>query len=104
MTTDAQIEQEMNDKGLTATRVKVDEIEALYNSLIVKTHVFEGTTTTVALAILPNGFTVAMAKSACISPENFDADIGRRIATERALEKARKALWDFEGYRLKASL
>ena len=101
MSNDHDIEQEILDKGLTAKRVRVEQIDALVNSLEIKTHVFEGTTLTAAAAILPNGFVVAVEHSACISPENFDEAIGRKIATTKARDAARNKLWELEGYRLK---
>ena len=46
-----------------------------------------------------SGFTFT-GESACASPENFDADIGRKIARENAVEK----IWLLEGYLLKQHL
>lgn len=50
---------------------------------------------TFCVLVLRNGFTVT-GESACVSPENFDAEIGRRIAREHAVEK----LWPLLGFRL----
>jgi len=92
-----QLEQEIQAKGLTAPRITPEHIDAC----IVKEqyHVFEGTTVTVCLLHLPNGFTVD-GISACASPENFDPEIGRKIARQNAREK----IWAFEGYLLKQQL
>ncbi|GJG71287.1 hypothetical protein NIHE100087_17690 [Enterobacter hormaechei] len=49
--------------------------------------------------MLRNGFTVT-GESACASPENFDAEIGRKIARENAVNKIRV----LEGYLLKQKL
>jgi hypothetical protein len=46
-----------------------------------------------------NGYTV-VGKSACASPENFDAELGRKIAWE----DARKQIWALEGYALRNQL
>ena len=54
---------------------------------------------TFCVLALKNGFTVT-GESACASPENFDADIGRKIARENAVEK----IWLLEGYLLKQHL
>jgi len=54
---------------------------------------------TLCVLVLENGFTVT-GESACASPENFNVDIGRRIARENAVEK----VWLLEGYRLKQKL
>ena len=48
---------------------------------------------------LKKGFTVT-GESACASPENFDAEVGNKIAFENAREK----IWALEGYLLKERL
>ena len=54
---------------------------------------------TFCVLVLKNGFTVT-GESACASPENFNAEIGRKIARENAVEK----IWLLEGYLLKQRL
>ncbi|WP_431287467.1 Gp49 family protein [Roseateles chitinivorans] len=54
---------------------------------------------TLCVLVLRNGFTVT-GESACASPENFDAEIGRRIARANAAAK----VWALEGYLLKQML
>ncbi len=54
---------------------------------------------TVCALVLNNGFTV-VGKSACASPENFDAALGRKIA----YADARQQIWALEGYALKNKL
>ena len=54
---------------------------------------------TICVLVLRNGFTVT-GESACASPENFNAEIGRRIARENAVNK----LWPLLGYALKERL
>ena len=54
---------------------------------------------TLCVLVLRNGFTVT-GESACASPENFNADIGRKIARENALRK----VWPLMGYQLKEQL
>lgn len=61
-------------------------------------HVYEGTTMTVCCLTLKNGFHV-IGESACISPDDFEAEIGRKIARANAINK----LWQLEGYQIKAS-
>ena len=51
------------------------------------------------MLVLRNGFTVT-GESACASPENFNADIGRRIARENAVAK----IWPLMGYELRSKL
>lgn len=48
---------------------------------------------------LRNGFTVT-GESACASPENFDAEIGRKIARQNAVNK----IWPLLGFRLRDQL
>lgn len=101
---DSKIEKQIQDKGLTAPRVKPGQIDELMAGVRYETHVVPGTTTTVATAIAANGFTLASEVSACASPENFDAEVGRTIAVQRAEQVARDELWKLEGWRLKRSL
>lgn len=54
---------------------------------------------TICVLVLKNGFTVT-GESACASPENFDAEIGRKIARNNAFDK----VWGLEGYLLKQRL
>ena len=51
---------------------------------------------TFCVLVLRNGFTVT-GESACASPENFNAEIGRRIARENAVAK----IWPLLGFRLR---
>ena len=51
---------------------------------------------TFCVLVLRNGFTVT-GESACASPENFDAELGRKIARQNAVQK----LWPLMGYALK---
>lgn len=54
---------------------------------------------TICVLVLRNGFTVT-GESACVSPENFDADMGRKIARQHAIDK----VWPLMGYALKERL
>jgi hypothetical protein len=62
-------------------------------------HVFPMTTLTVCALTLKNGFIVT-GESAAASPENFDKEIGRKIARENARNK----IWSLEGYVLRNKL
>lgn len=114
---DKQIEQEIQAKGLTAPRVTPQRI----NDVIASEHYFTAADgakraesgnmhdygnepaalklLTFCVLVLNNGFTVT-GESACASPENFDAEIGRKIARENAINK----VWMLEGYLLKQQL
>ncbi|MGR6502830.1 Gp49 family protein [Shewanella sp. Koi 1] len=76
-------------------------IEALLATVECKTHIVEGTTTTVAVALLPIGetkFSLATAISACADPRKFDAALGAKYAIEQVMAKANEKLWELEGY------
>lgn len=113
---DNQIETEIQSKGLTAPRVTPADIETnIINEFyftaedgIVGSHhglVSHGgelhsiSTLMFCVLVLKNGFTVT-GESACASPENFDAKIGRKIARENAVNK----VWPLMGYELKCRL
>jgi len=115
------IEQEIQAKGLTAPRVTPADVE----NEIASEHYFtaadgyrsapcfdpNGQPTdclpppaplellTFCVLVLRNGFTVT-GESACASPENFDAEIGRKIARKNAVEK----VWPLLGFRLRDRL
>lgn len=102
--TDQAIEQEIKDKGLTAPRVTFRQIEALMAEVTYHCHVVPGTTTTVCTAIDKDGFTLANGMSACASPENFNTELGEKIAKQNAERQAMEELWKLEGYALKKRL
>lgn len=119
------IEQEIQAKGKTAPRVTPQDVEAN----IASEHYFtawEGAQLaywgdsdpenpkpvegepkkdgplgllTFCVLVLRNGFTVT-GESACASPENFDAEIGRKIARQNAVQK----VWPLMGYELRSKL
>lgn len=112
--TDSAIESEIQAKGKTAPRITPADIAAAIKA----EHYFtagdavsyNGGGPTVAaepelglltfcVLLLQNGFTLT-GESACASPENFDAEIGRKIARDNAIQK----LWPLLGYELKGQL
>ena len=125
-TTDESIEQEIQAKGLTAPRVTPADIEANIKAEIFFT-VLDGAAEaagdarshhnrvkddadvadvhqalrllTFCVLVLRNGFTVT-GESACASPENFDAEIGRKIARQNAVSR----IWPLMGYELRTKL
>jgi hypothetical protein len=94
---EAEIEQDIQANGLTAPRVTPAGIDAKITGE--QYHVFPGTTLTVCCLTLENGFTVT-GQSAAASPENFNEEVGRKIARADAREK----IWQLEGYLLRDSL
>ena len=109
---DQQIEAEIQAKGLTAPRVTPEDIEAnirgeyYFTAAQAMEHAGEyhekGSPLhllTFCVLELRNGFTVT-GESACVSPENFNADDGRMYARENAVNK----IWPLMGYELKCRL
>ena len=95
--TENELEQEIQDKNLNAPRLNPTLIE---NAIIGEAYyVFPGTTMTICRLTLQNGYSVT-GESAAVSLENFDKEIGRKVARANAKEK----VWSLEGYRLKQKL
>jgi hypothetical protein len=94
---DADIEAEIQRKGLTAPRITPTDIEAVI--MDEDYHVFPDTTVTVCILKLANGFSVT-GESACASPKNFDRKMGAKIARQNARDK----IWALEGYLLRERL
>lgn len=94
---DEELEKQMDEKGLDAPRVTIDSIKNII--VDVDYYVFPGTTVTVCLIKLLNGFSV-VGESASASPENFDLELGQQIAYDKAFDK----IWAFEGYLLREKL
>jgi len=116
--TEQSIEKEIQAKGLTAPRITPEDIESNISSEHYFTAaqgvvgatgldievIHDGNPETLDLLtfcvlVLKNGFTVT-GESACASPENFNAEIGRKIARENAVNK----IWPLMGYELKTNL
>ena len=97
MNDEMKLEQEIQEKKLTAPRITPSDID---ESIVSEQYyVFPETTFTVCLLSLRNGYTVC-GESACASPENFNSEIGRKIARENARNK----IWALEGYLLRSIL
>ena len=119
-TPDQAIEQEIQAKGKTAARVTPADIEAeiasefyftaadgvrgeLLSSLPELGVNFGGdnplSLLTFCVLVLRNGFTVT-GEAYCASPEDFDAEIGRRTARKNAVQK----IWPLMCYELRTKL
>ena len=126
---DQSIEQEIQAKGLTAPRVTPTDIEANISSehyftaddgvvgavvndtsLEYPAPIMDVVLATVdtpevldlltfCVLVLRNGFTVT-GESACASPENFDPELGKKIARQNAVAK----IWPLMGYELRTKL
>lgn len=91
---DAQIEEILAAKNQSGKRVTPVMLEQEIISEAY--HVFPGTTLTICLLTLTNGFSVT-GESACAVVENFDVELGQKIARENAKQK----LWPLLGFRLR---
>jgi hypothetical protein len=94
---EAQIEAEIQAKGLNAPRLTPSLIDETIVSE--QYHIFPNTTLTVCALTLRNGYIVT-GESAAASPENFNQEIGRKIARDNARNK----IWALEGYLLREKL
>ncbi len=96
-TSEQLIEQEIQEKGLNAPRLTPDHIDSV---IIGETYTnLPDGRTVVCQLTLKNGYTID-GKSACVSKENFNQEIGNKIARQNAREK----IWELEGYLLKQKL
>lgn len=110
----AYLKRDIQDRASVAPRVTPDDIEAEIQSI----WYINGATgvvpddfqppvpaehplrlLTICVLVMRNGFTVT-GESAVASPANFNAEIGRRIAKENAMEK----VWPLLGFRLRDKL
>lgn len=101
---DEVIEREVQRQGLTAPRVTRDEIAELKRRIVYITEVPKGTTSTFVHAFLDGQFYLGTGHSACVSKENFRAEIGEGIARDKAESAAVNKLWELEGYLLYRAL
>jgi hypothetical protein len=104
------IEKEIQEKGLTAPRVTLEDINHNIDSVVYFTageacdalglpSNLSFNLLTLCIISLRNEFTVT-GESACASPENFDAELGKKIARQNAVNK----IWPLMGYALKQKL
>lgn len=101
---DKSTEQRITALGLDKPRVKPEHINALLDTVEYVTVQPEGTTSTFCHAYLPGTdgkrFSLATGHSACVIPENFNAQLGIDLAKSKAVSAARDKLWELEGYSL----
>jgi len=95
--TDKKTEELLQEKGLNAPRLNPTLIDNTIDDEYY--HIVPNTTMTLCVLTLKNGFQVT-GESAAVSIDNFDKEIGRKIARDNAREK----IWQLEGYLLKQKL
>ena len=116
-TDDDAIEQEIRSKGLNGPRITPQDIEGVITGEMYFTaaegflgHAWVNDARaikppehldriTICVLTLRNGYTI-VGTSACASPENFDATIGRKIARQNATQQ----IWPLLGYVLRSVL
>ncbi|MBY0237660.1 MAG: hypothetical protein K2W93_21955 [Burkholderiaceae bacterium] len=124
MSTDQEIEQEIQAKGLTAPRITPDEVEASIASesyftaadgirgasvgkpgasLLPEYVTFEGSPhshITICVLVMRNGTKIVGVNEGPVSSANFNADMGRKMAREKATDQ----IWPLLGYELRSKL
>ncbi|WP_289100962.1 Gp49 family protein [uncultured Marinobacter sp.] len=101
---DQTIEDQIVAKGLTAPRISLAHVQKMKERL---EYLFErcpGKTTTFCHVYLDGTFYLATGVSACVSPENFDSQVGIDVARTKAEALATDKLYELEGYRLWSEL
>ena len=118
MTTDQTIEAEIQTKGLTAPRVTPEDIEAniasehcftakdgligslgdAYELLGLQLDTFARVT--ICTMILRNGHKIVGVNEGPVSLANFDPEMGRKLARQKAIDQ----IWPLMGYELRSKL
>lgn len=106
---EAKIESQIQEKGLVAPRITKQDIDELMGKVKYTVIRPEGTLNTLVTADLyysedSKPFTLAVGFAGCVSPLNYNAEIGATVATRDAEMQARDALWKLEGYALMKAL
>lgn len=104
MSDENQMEERILATKSVAPRLTPAQINELHSTVQYVLSQPEGTTATFCHAFLPgkNGrqFFLTTGMSACVSPENFNAQIGIDLARGKATSLAKDKLWELEGYHL----
>lgn len=97
MSNNAEIEAMIQEKGADkAPRITIEDVQA---EILDDLYLNPVSTMTICVLTLKNGFTVTE-ESACSSPENFNAEIGRKVARGNAESK----IWSHLAFRLRDQL
>lgn len=118
MSNDTTIEQDIQAKGLTAPRVTLADVEACIarefycnplngQGMGAALAIASGdktveamSTITICVMVLKNGHKIVGVNEGPVSPANFDAEIGRKIARQKAIDQ----IWPLLGYELRTEL
>ena len=115
---DQQIESEILAKNLTARRITPADLESTiaYEAYFTAEHGIEGAMSrlqlpghqivatlnqvTICCLVLKNGTKIIGVNTGPVSPGNFDADLGRKLARSNATDQ----IWPMLGYELRTKL
>lgn len=116
--TDEEIEREIREKGLTAPRVTPESIEAriveerYFSGADGLEGSFEGMHTltngmsdafrhvTFCAMMLDNGSKIVGINYGSVDPKNFDSQLGKKLARQKAIDQ----IWELEGYLMRERL
>jgi hypothetical protein len=104
MNNDQAIEKMVVEQKATAPRVAAAHIEDMMSKVSYITIVPPGSTSTFVHSYFEKRFHLATGHSGCVSPENFRAEIGRKVAMDKCIELTRDKLWELEGWALFRSM
>ncbi len=112
MIDDKLMQKDFEKSGAVYPKIEADFIDSMMQKVVYKSHVVEGTTTTVVTAYLPIklkhggvcNFTLATEIMACVDPRNFVKEKGEKYCKEKTEVAARNKLWELEGYSLARQL
>jgi len=97
MTNETEVEQLIQDKGLTAPRLTPADIDSV---IVGETYTtMPSGKTMICELTLRNGFTVR-GEASTVSKANFNVEVGQKVSRENARNK----IWELEGYLLQSRL
>lgn len=95
------LENKIKEKGLNAPRVTLDSIQSKIKKVEYQTVVVEsGKMFMYCYITMENGFEVSGDPSVCVSQENFNEEIGKKISYDNSFKK----IWPLEAYLLTEKL
>lgn len=108
--TDNEIEQEIQEIGLTAPRLKLTDIEAAIESetYFTANRAYPGVMPkrmgleyiTICVIVLVNGHRIVGVNAGPVSEGNFDAGLGQKMARQHAIDQ----IWPLMGFALRERL
>ena len=105
MSQDNKTELDIIRAGMTAPRITPKQIDDLMLRVQYVSVIPQSTTSTFVHSYLVSKdgkrkFSLATGHSACVSPENYNAEIGMDIAQSKCLQATKDKLWELLGFGL----